>query len=80
MCDLMEILLNRYAIKHKDAHLDKEKIGIISKAAYFCDIGMMMVPEKMVAFSREPDKFEQLMNDLAQPGRLPYGLLKEGCS
>lgn len=23
------------------------------------------------------DKFEQLMNDLAQPGRLPYGLLKE---
>ena len=68
MSDLMEILLNRYALKHKDANLDKEKIEIISKAAYFCDIGMMMVPEKMAAFSREPDKFEQLTKNHAKFG------------
>jgi len=60
MTDLMKILLSRYSLKHKDANLDKEKIEIISKAAYFCDIGMMMVPEKMASFSRDPDKFEQL--------------------
>lgn len=63
MSDLMEILLNRYTLKHKDAHLDKEKIGIISKAAYFCDIGMMLVPEKMSALSREPDRYEQLVRN-----------------
>lgn len=60
MTDLMKILLNRYSLKHKDANLDKEKIELISRAAYFCDIGMMMVPEKMASFSRDPDKLEQL--------------------
>lgn len=70
MTDLMEILLNRYALKHKDAHLDKEKIGIISKAAYFCDIGMMMVPEKMAAFSREPERHDQLMRNHTKFGSM----------
>lgn len=60
MTDLMQILLQRYAQKHKDSQLDKEKIEIISRAAYFCDIGNMLVPDKMAAFSRDPEKFEQL--------------------
>lgn len=60
MSNLMQILLNRYASKHKDSQLDKEKIEIISKAAYFCDIGMIMVPDKMASFSKDPDRFEQL--------------------
>lgn len=60
MVDLMQILLTRYASKHKDSQLDKEKIEIISKAAYFCDIGAMMVPDKMAGFSRDPEKLEML--------------------
>ena len=55
MSDLMQILLTKYAMKHKDAQLDKEKIEIISKAAYFCDIGMMFVPDKMSSFSSSKD-------------------------
>ncbi len=58
MTDLMQILLNRYALKHKEEQLDKEKIEIISKAAYFCDIGFMLVPDKMASFSRDPERYE----------------------
>ena len=57
--DIMQILLNRYAAKHKE-ELDKEKIEIISKAAYFCDIGSVLVPDKMAAFSKDPERFANL--------------------
>ena len=62
MSELMQILLSRYAAKHKDVQLDKEKIEIISKAAYFCDIGMMFVPDKMSSFSnaKDPEMLEIL--------------------
>ncbi|MBQ4347530.1 MAG: response regulator, partial [Firmicutes bacterium] len=64
MTDLMRIMLNRYSFKHREADLDKDKIEIISKAAYFCDIGMIFVPDKMVVFSSmEPEKYDQLVKN-----------------
>ena len=60
MRDLMHIILTRYAQKNKEARLEKEKIDLISKAAYFCDIGSMLVPDKMALFSKDPEKHAQL--------------------
>lgn len=44
MTDLMRILLSKYAVDTKEGELDKSQIEIISKAAYFCDIGKMLIP------------------------------------
>ena len=60
MVELMRILLNRYLLKHKDAQLDREKVEIISRAAYFCDIGFMLVPDKLTVFSKDPEKIKVL--------------------
>ena len=68
MVELMRIMLSRYALKHKEAMLDKEKIDIISEAAYFCDIGMMLVPDKMTAFSRDPERFNNLTKNHTKLG------------
>lgn len=68
MTDLMQIMLNRYSMKHKDAHLDKEKIEIISKAAYFCDIGLVMVPDRMAVFSKDPEKYDMLTKNHTKYG------------
>lgn len=45
MAALMQILLNRYSILKPGAGLNKVKIELISKAAYFCDIGNMLIPD-----------------------------------
>ena len=46
MSDLMRILLNNYNKNQKDIKLNTNAIDLISKAAYFCDIGEMMIPDK----------------------------------
>ena len=46
MSDLMKILLNSYSKNNKDIKLNKNSIDLISKAAYFCDIGEMFIPDK----------------------------------
>lgn len=52
MTELMGILLSKYAVNNrvslekKGERLDGEMIEIISKAAAFCDIGFMMMPDK----------------------------------
>ncbi|MBQ2697718.1 MAG: response regulator [Clostridia bacterium] len=63
MTELMRILLSRYSLQHKKAELNKEKIEIISKASYFCDIGLMLVPDKLSAFTKDPEKFRLMTND-----------------
>ena len=45
MVDLMQILVARYS-KEFGLRLVPEAIELISKAAYFCDIGEMLVPDK----------------------------------
>lgn len=42
---MMRILLNKYASVSRAANIDDVQIDILSKAAYFYDIGMMLIPE-----------------------------------
>lgn len=44
MTDLMKILLSKYAANNPGLKLDYVQIEIISKAAYFCDIGKILIP------------------------------------
>jgi len=46
MQDLMQILLTRYSRTKQGKGLDNTRIELISKAAYFCDIGEMLLPDK----------------------------------
>jgi len=46
MTDLMRILLNSYSKAYRDIKLNKNSIDLISKAAYFCDIGEMLIPDR----------------------------------
>lgn len=43
---LMNILLTNYSRTLRDAKLTPDSIKLISKAAYFCDIGEMLIPDK----------------------------------
>lgn len=45
--DLMKILLNEYSTMEKNAGINREQIEIISKAAYFYDIGNMLLPSNI---------------------------------
>lgn len=44
MVSIMRVLVGQYASESKDMALNENQIEIISKAAYFCDIGDMIVP------------------------------------
>ena len=46
MADLMGILLHAYSRSSKGTNLSEENIRLLSQAAYFCDIGEMLVPDK----------------------------------
>lgn len=43
--DLMKIMLETYSNMEGGKELNPDSIDLISKAAYFCDIGEMMIPE-----------------------------------
>ena len=45
MVDLMKILLTKYS-HSKGVELDNNSIELISRAAYFCDIGEILIPDK----------------------------------
>ena len=46
MSDLMHILLTHYNRNSRGTRLEDDAIKLISKAAYFCDIGEILVPDK----------------------------------
>lgn len=48
MADLMKILLINYRRMTRGTELDEDNIELISRAAYFCDIGEMMIPDKQL--------------------------------
>ncbi len=50
--DLMKIMLTRYSSETEETKLDETKIEIISKAGFFCDIGIMFVPPETMQFSK----------------------------
>lgn len=41
----MKILLEKYSAKEKEAEMDKFQIEMLSKAAYLCNIGDMLLPD-----------------------------------
>lgn len=48
ICGLMNIFLKKYARLHGIPELTEERIEMISRAGYFCDIGFMLVPSAAV--------------------------------
>lgn len=47
IADVMRIFLDRYSLTSRDSGLDREHIELISKAAFLCDLGQMVVPNKI---------------------------------
>ena len=46
MSDLMRILLVNYNKTSRELRMNNDAVELVSKAAYFCDIGEMMIPDK----------------------------------
>lgn len=46
--DLMKIMLNAYCKSNRNVKLSSDNIKLISKAAYFCDIGNILIPDKQM--------------------------------
>ena len=46
MADIMNILLTHYNRNSRGTRLEDNAVKLISKAAYFCDIGEILVPDK----------------------------------
>lgn len=59
MSDLMRILLNNYERRPWDIRLSAGSTDLICKAAYFCDIGEMFIPDRRLqnleGFSKSPE-------------------------
>lgn len=64
MVDLMKILLNRYSVGSTEAELNSSQIEIISKAAFFCDMGNMLIPSGN--FPTKSVKQDDTGNDIDQ--------------
>lgn len=59
MVGLMKILLNKYAASNVGVQLGAEEIEVISEAAFFCDIGFMLLQGGLRGNSREEMNGEQ---------------------
>ncbi len=70
MVDLMRILLTYYNKYLRDDKLTQDGIELISKAAYFCDIGEMFIPDKRL----------QIMSGGASPQELAQAHTQLGSS
>lgn len=60
MAALMKIMLNRYRSQMSDVEITKEKIDIISRAAYLSNIGIMLIPDKLSVISKKPENLQVL--------------------
>lgn len=54
--DLMKIILIEYSAVADRPQLDKTHIEIISKAGYFCDIGKMVVSDKLLKIGKQDEE------------------------
>jgi len=46
LVDLMRIMLTNYNKTTRELKMNNDAVELVSKAAYFCDIGEMMIPDK----------------------------------
>lgn len=56
IADLMKIMLEKYMADTKGAELNEFQAEVISKAAYFCDIGNMLIPDTPAFKASKNDK------------------------
>lgn len=75
--DLMAILLEEYARKSGTLDLDKTHINLISKAAYFFDIGRMSIPDELILKHKFVDSNKKLYETHTQEGAHIIQLNKE---
>lgn len=75
--DVLAILLEEYSVRNKRADLDRERIDLISKAAYFYDIGKMGVPDEVVNNHRSFGEEAVVFEDHAKLGAYLVRLNKE---
>jgi len=68
MSDLMHILLTYYNKYLRDDKLPPEGIDLISKAAYFCDIGEIVIPDKRLQIMSGHTDGQGLQRDHTQFG------------
>lgn len=66
--DLMAVLLEEYAEKTGGLELDKTHINLISKAAYFFDIGRMSIPDELIRNHKFAGSNMQLYETHTQEG------------
>lgn len=64
----MAILLEEYARKSGALDLDKTHINLISKAAYFFDIGRMSIPDELILKHKFVDSNMKLYETHTQEG------------
>jgi len=78
--DLLGILLDEYSAHNKKAKLNVERINLISKAAYFYDIGRMGIPDDIAENPKRMDEGFIVYEDHAKFGAFIVRLNKEkGC-
>lgn len=66
--DLMRILLFEYAKLTEDSNMDDTRIELIGKAAYFCDIGGMVVGNAIMRSRNRGDQEEMIYQNHTQLG------------
>lgn len=81
MADIMEILLYYYTRLSRSPKLCDDNIKLISKAAYFCDIGEMLIPDKRLQLLEGRTQIQNTQRNHTELGaaivRLNYS---ENCS
>lgn len=79
--ELLEILLEEYAAQTRMPELDADHITLISKAAYFYDIGRMGIPDEIVKNHKILDEGLAVYEDHAKIGAFIVRLNKDkACS
>lgn len=58
--DLMKIMLNTYSKSNRNSKLNADNIKLISKAAYFCDLGNILIPDKQMQIMAGHTKTQEL--------------------
>jgi len=60
MVDLMRILLINYNKTTRELKMNNDAVELVSKAAYFCDIGEMLIPDKRLQLMSGGASFQDL--------------------
>lgn len=79
--ELLSIMLEEYAAESRRSELDADRIMLISKAAFFYDIGRMGIPDDIIKHHKTVDEGLVIYEDHAKIGAFMVRLNKErACS